>query len=90
MALQEKAAATEAYRAKLIDGMNGPLLMDFRESISDMRERALGDRRHYSEWLDFGKKICAVSGALTGIINFQCSAIWGRCHGTDGAVRRLP
>lgn len=47
MVLQEKAVATEAYRAKLVDGMNGPLVMDFREEINDMRERALGDRRYF-------------------------------------------
>ena len=49
MILQEKAKATEAYRAKLIEGMNGPLIMDFREGINNLRERALGDRRHYCE-----------------------------------------
>lgn len=41
MILQEKAKATEAYRAKLIEGMNGPLIMDFREGINNLRERAL-------------------------------------------------
>lgn len=49
MCVQEKAAATEAYRAKLLEGMNAPLVMDFREAINEMRERALGDERHYSE-----------------------------------------
>lgn len=44
---EEEKAEDEAYRAKLPQGFNVPLIMDFKVQLRDLRKKVIKGRKHF-------------------------------------------